>query len=403
MQTAAPAAQDTREERFDRLMDLARVLADEFRGRAAQYDRENSFPFENFDRLRETGYLYLTAPEEYGGHGVNLLEYCRLQEQLATGCGATAVAANMHWFETARLVEWRQFAAGEHEALLRRVVEESLIFSALYSEPGAGGNFIVSYTDATRVEGGFVLNGRKVFASLSPVMTHAIVSATVADAQGLALLGLLVPRDLPGVTIRETWDAMGMRGSGSHELILTDAFVPASEVLHTSVPASPDLFQMIGLIWFQLGLAAVYTGVATAAREMAVAHCRDFKAPYRPRTVGHLPGNQFRIGEMDVLLGAARAYRDTIAQRWRDRELLPYDALLQAAMAKHFATQQAQTIVDLAMQTVGSAAYLRKHPLERLYRDVRAGQIHPLNADTILEAAGKHALDIPASVEPRWG
>jgi alkylation response protein AidB-like acyl-CoA dehydrogenase len=388
-------------DRAGRIRELSAALAEEFGARAAQHDRENSFPYENFARLRETGYLYLTAPTEYGGLGATLLEFCRAQERLATGCAATALATNMHWFEVGWLAEWARMVSDEHAALLREVVTRDLIFAALYSEPGAGGNFTVSFTEARREEAGYVVDGHKTFGSLSPVMTHLIASATCIDDGKAELLSLLVPRDAAGVEVRDNWDAMGMRATGSHDVLLRNVWVPEEAVLHRSVPGCLDHFQMVGLIWFQLGLAAVYTGLASAAQGIAARHGREFTPPTRLQPVGHQPANAHRLGEMEALLGTMRAYRDETATLWMERALAPEDALVRAGLAKHVATHQALRVVDLAIQTVGSAAYARKHPLERLCRDARAGTLHPFHADTALEAAGKRVLGIPLEADLR--
>src|SRR5438876_10624943 len=160
-------------ERRARLLELAGRLADDFSTRAAEHDRTGSFPHENYRAMAEAGYLGLTAPRELGGWGANLEELCLAQERLARGCQATALAVNMHLFAMGmQAEEWRSRSTPKTEALLRATARGEVILAGTMSEAETGSSIIFATTRATPVESGFRVNGRKIFCSLGPAMTH---------------------------------------------------------------------------------------------------------------------------------------------------------------------------------------------------------------------------------------
>jgi alkylation response protein AidB-like acyl-CoA dehydrogenase len=392
------------EDRSARLIALAGELADEFATRAAEHDRDGSFPFENIARLKETKYTALVLPEEQGGLGADVVDFCRCQERLAQGCGATALAINMHLFGLGSMVERGDLLHPQAQDFLRAVGHEQKIMGGGLTEPETGGNWGLFVSRAMKDGDSYVLNGRKTFTSLAPVIDYFMVLVTVQDPDAGLLGGtFLVPRETPGLEIIETWDALGMRGTASHDLIITDCRVSSSQALRLRrigeiLPEDVSLFA-----WFSLSVASIYTGIAVAALNFAKEFADRHQPMPLPRPIKHLPGVQFAVAEAETLLAATRAYTLETAKAWASGETFTgEEGLRRVCMPKYFATNNALRIVDLAMEVVGAVGFLKKHPLERYYRDVRAGVNHPFSNARMRELIGKNALGIPLLDMPRW-
>src|SRR5580704_5635526 len=220
-----------REQRF---IDMAGEMADDFAKRAAIHDEEGSFPFENYERLKDSGYTRLIIPESLGGLGATMLERIKAQERLAQGCGATALAINMHFNTVGLLIDvHRKFKGPNVEQKLRRIAAEQLICGGSGSEPD---NAIVALrprTAARPVDGGWLVNGRKIFGTQSVAMDLFFAEAVYEDGpRGPTILTLFIsPRDTPGLAFKNDWHVMGMRATASRSSELKDAFVPDADVV----------------------------------------------------------------------------------------------------------------------------------------------------------------------------
>jgi alkylation response protein AidB-like acyl-CoA dehydrogenase len=392
-------------EKLEQLVELAGRLADDFATRAAEHDRANSFPFENIEALKQAGYTALVVPERHGGLGADLLDYVACQERLAQGCGPTALAINMHLFGIGSMVERAPMPERPEQGLFLNLVgRQRKIIGGGLSEPESGGDWGIFSTRARRDGEAYVLNGRKVFTSLSPVVDFFMVMATVEDDGPLSSATFPVARNAPGLELVETWDAMGMRATASHDLILKNVRVPAATMADRR-PVGPLGADAISLFaWFELSIAAVYTGVALAAMNFT----RDFTSRFKPitlqRPINHLPGVQFAFAEAQTLLAQSRALYRGIAREYLDsrHSFDGEEGLARLIIAKYAAVNNAIAIVDQCMEIAGAHGFLRRNPLERLFRDVRAGLNHPLSNARAREFIGKAALGIPMSTTPRW-
>ncbi|HVA69259.1 MAG TPA: acyl-CoA dehydrogenase family protein [Candidatus Binataceae bacterium] len=382
-------------EREQRFVDLAAMLAGEFAARAAKHDEEGSFPHENYDRLKETGYTVLTIPSELGGLGASMLERIKAQERLAQGCGATALAINMHFNVLELLIGlWRKFQDPKVREKLSRVVDERLICGGSGSEPDNAVLIMRPRTTARRVDGGWLLNGRKIFGTQSVAMDLYFIEATWEDApEGARVLSLFVPpRDTPGLQFKDDWHTMGMRASASRSAELKDAFVPDSAVvMRRRATTSPRVTRAFAKAPFSIG--APYIGIAVAARDFVVEFMRDRPRYPLKHPMSHLPSVYNKVGEMDILIEGARAVMYKAAA-----EIYLDDGASWAAKsvaARLIAIENSVRVVDLAMRAVGGASYFRRLPLERYFRDVRAGLYHPFDTDESLEFVGKSAFGFP--------
>ena len=382
-------------EREQRFIDLAAALADEFAPRAAQHDEEGSFPYENYARLKETGYTAMTIPEALGGLGASLLERIKAQERLAQGCGATALAINMHFNTVGLLIDLhRKFKAPNVERMLRRISGDKLICGGSGSEPDNAVINLRPRTTARLVEGGWIVNGRKIFSTQSIALDFFFAEAICEDApQGPTIITFFTPpRETPGLTFKDDWKVMGMRATASNSSELKDAFVAdESIVLQRPVSRSGRVTKVFAKAPFTIG--APYIGIAAAARNFTVEFMRDRQRFPLKHPMSHLPAVYNKVGEMDLLLEGARAAMwKAAAEVDRDD---PQSWSRKAVAARMIAVENSVRVVDLALRAVGGSSYFKRLPLERLFRDVRAGLYHPFDSDESIEFLGKSAFGIP--------
>jgi alkylation response protein AidB-like acyl-CoA dehydrogenase len=381
-------------DREQRFIDLAATLADEFAPRAAQYDETESFPYENYARLRESGYSIMTVPEELGGAGASLLERIKAQERLAQGCGATALAINMHLNVLGLAIDtWRRFKTPHVENLLRKIVSGRLIVGGSGSEPDNAASFLRPRAAARRVDGGWVVNGRKIFGTQSIALDLYFTEATCDNGPEKAtIITFLIPRDTPGLVIKDDWHTMGMRSTASNSSELKDAFVPESAViLERPVLTRGGVINTFIRAPFSIG--AVYVGIAVAARNFVVDFMRERPRFPLKKPMSHLPSVYNKVGEMDMLIESARAVTWKAAAEVEQER--PRTWARKSVAARMVAMENSVRVVDLALRAVGGASYFKRLPLERYYRDVRAGLYHPFDSDETLEFLGKSAFGIP--------
>ena len=385
-------------EREQGFIDLAITLADDFATRAAQHDEEGSFPYENYRRLKETGYTILTVPEELGGMGASLLERVKTQERLAQGCGPTALAINMHFNVMGLLINlWHKRKTPIVESMLRKIVQDRLIVGGSGSEPDNAISVLRPKTQAVRIDGGWRVSGRKIFSTQSIALDRYFAEATWKEGehqgkQPGTVISFMIPRDTPGFIIKDDWNTMGMRSTESRSTELQDAFIPESNVfLERPVFTRGGVTDLFPRAPFTIG--SVYIGIAIAARDFVVEFMRDRSRFPLKKPMSHLPSVYNKVGEMDALIETARAVMWKAAAE-ADQEA-PRRWIRKSVAARMVAMENSVRVVDLAMRTVGGIAYFKRLPLERYYRDVRAGLFHPFDADETLELLGKTAFGIP--------
>ena len=385
-------------EREQGFIDLATTLADDFATRAAQHDEEGSFPYENYRRLKETGYTILTVPEELGGMGASLLERVKTQERLAQGCGPTALAINMHFNVMGLLINlWHKRKTPIVESMLRKIVQDRLIVGGSGSEPDNAISVLRPKTQAVRIDGGWRVSGRKIFSTQSIALDRYFAEATWKEGehqgkQPGTVISFMIPRDTPGFIIKDDWNTMGMRSTESRSTELQDAFIPESNVfLERPVFTRGGVTDLFPRAPFTIG--SVYIGIAIAARDFVVEFMRDRPRFPLKKPMSHLPSVYNKVGEMDALIETARAVMWKAAAE-ADQEA-PRRWIRKSVAARMVAMENSVRVVDLAMRTVGGIAYFKRLPLERYYRDVRAGLFHPFDTDETLELLGKTAFGIP--------
>lgn len=386
-------------DRQQHIVDLAGELADTFAKRASEKEWAGHFPYENYRDLHETGYLQLTVPRELGGWGADILEVLLGQARLAQGCPSTALVTTMHLTNIVRIGAGASVSGSSSlfERICREVVENGALINNAASEPATGspsrgGRF--STTARRQADGSWIINGRKNYTTGSSVLHFFLVTCSIedespAEANLLPLTvqraSMFVPRETPGVRIEETWNSLGMRLSASHDLVLENVHV-GPEAFTTVLNNLPPT---ISGPW-ALPVAAVYLGIAQGARNEAVRFAKNRRPNSLNQPISSLPHIQEKVAKMDLALMQSEAVLFGLAEQClRDPASIPASRF---AAAKYLATNHAVEVTDLAMRLVGGAALSLSLPLQRYYRDVRAGFNNPPQDDTTLALLSQEAF-----------
>ncbi len=373
--------------------------------RAPGYDRDNTFFTEDFQELRDAGYLTMPIPEALGGRGMSLADVAREQRRLGYYAAPTALALNMHlyWLGVAADL-WR---AGDRS--LQWVLEEAAnghIFAAGHAESGNDIPLLLSTTQAERVDGGYRFTGHKSFGSLTPVWTFlGLHGLDTSDPAAPKVVHAFMPRSTEGYTVRDTWNTMGMRATRSDDTILDGAFVPDHYIARV-VPAGAagiDQFVLATLAWALLGFANIYFGLAQRAMDVTIDAVKKKQSIALTRSMAYHPGVQHAVAAMGMELEAIGPHLDSIGDDWSTG--VDHGAMWVAKLfaAKYRAAEGSWRVVDQAMDLSGGLGIFRRAGIERLFRDARLGRIHPANSLLTHEIVGKSLLGINPDEQPRWG
>ena len=384
----------------------ARVLAP----RAAQHDREATFPIENFRDMAGEGLLGICVPKAEGGAGASFRTYCLAAAELGRYCGATALSWNMHVCSTlwtgalADDLEMSEAERQEHNARrdlhYKRIVGDGAIYSQPFSEGGAAAAGAAAFgTEAKPVDGGFLVSGKKIFASLSGAADYYGILCT-ERAEGDAAsrrntLYLAIPAKAQGVSVVGDWDPLGMRGTVSRTLLLKDVFVPEDEMLmprgvyFRAATSWPHMF---------LTLSPTYMGLAQAAYDFTVAYLRGELPGTPPVKRRMFPTKQIAVAEMRIMLEQTKAlWFQAVSEARADPSK---EQVLRAYAAQFTVMENANALAAKAIRTCGGQAMLKNLALERIYRDSRCGSLMlPWTAEICLDRIGREALYEPGETD----
>jgi alkylation response protein AidB-like acyl-CoA dehydrogenase len=275
-----------------------------------------------------------------------------------------------------------------YQKVCSSIVQQKKLINSAHSEsatgsPARGG---LPQTQAKAQESGeWILNGRKTYTSLAPILDYFIVSATLEDTGEVG--EFILSRDLDGLSIEETWNSISMRATRSDDLILENVRVPKEGLLY--IKKGPNEPKPQG--WL-LHIPACYLGIAIAARNEAVSFAQSYQPNSLPHPISEVPKVRERIGKMDVELTAARHFLYGVARKWDEHPDNRSELVGELAAVKYIATNTALSVVDEAMRIVGAKSLQADHPLQRYYRDVRAGLHNPPADDLTLELMAKRAF-----------
>ena len=394
-----------------RMVDLAEEHSANFAATAAEHDREGTFPIENVTAMKKSGFSAAGVPVEFGGMGVTSVHDCIVAlNRLGRGEASTPLAYTMHLSRTLSTVRTLRLAIASgnqarrrrSEEMLKKIGAGELFITVANSERGA--DVRTSKTLATKTDGGWLFNGTKTFATGSPAADVLAVRARYINESGEERMGATIaPIDRPGVKIMNNWDGLGMRASGSHDVVFTDYFVSDEEFDDTGKYGEFNApFLALGTN-SSMGLSSIFLGIAETAHELAISAIN--------RRDGSLyPMNQTTIAENEIDLAAARGILSRGAQYYDEfyqtgvefpvgeidnSPETAFKMIKNGACTKKFVMETAATIVDRCVTLYGGGAYVSDNPMAKLYRDVRAGQfMQPWARNQAIEIIGKVALDL---------
>jgi len=385
--------------------ELSQDLLERCRERAPEYDRENRFFQEDFDELKGAGYLQMTVPTEFGGHGMRLHDVSRMTRKLASYAPATALALNMHHYWVGLAADlWR--SGDKCMEWILKASTDGKIFAAGHSESGNDLPLLLSSTDAKPNGTGYHFTGRKSFGSLTPAWDWlGIHGMDTTDPDAPKIVHAFIPRSAEGISIKETWDVMGMRATQSEDTILENVFADKEHITRV-VPAGAagvDDFVLGVFAWALLNFGNVYYGLAQRAHEIVVDAVKSKGALGLTRSMAYHPTVQYGVAENFMALEAVGAQLESVTRDWSATDQHGPEFMPRIIAAKYNAVEGAWKVVDRAMELSGGFGMFKKNELERLFRDARAGRFHPANSMLTHELLGKMALGIDPDEQPRWG
>ena len=385
-----------------RLVTIADELSHQLAARAAEHDRDGTYPFEAIDALKATGYFAAPIPIELGGLGVSSAhDLVVASSRLARGDASVAIGVNMHLVAVLNMVRRHSVAveakaerrARAFAASLEQITRDGVVLAAAISERGQ--DLTRPGTVATRTGSGWRIDGRKMFCTMSPAATDLYVAVTYADEEGVERYAYaMVPTHAPGVVIHDDWDAMGMRASGSNSVSLEGVELPEAGVRGGFVAGDV-------LPYMERNL---HSGLFHAAASLGIAESADAIA--RRGIAGRINGDarpRMQVADNAVDLAVSRGVlsraADLIdehraANPASDGSADELSALFaEAQAAKAFVNEAAARVVDRALALSGGAGYVNGSPLARAYRDVKAGTfMHPLGANRAYDYLAQVAL-----------
>jgi alkylation response protein AidB-like acyl-CoA dehydrogenase len=364
------------------IIDTAEELGKIFASRAEHCDETDSFVAENYKLLRSSGLIEAGVPRELGGGGAEIDELAQMLRTIARYCSSTALAFSMHTHQVAIPAwRWRHQNFQPVEPLLKRVATERIILLS-----SGGSDWIAGSGTAEPVAGGYKITARKVFTSAAPAGDLLMTGAILQTKDGPPMvLHFAIPMNSPQVKVLNNWQTLGMRGTGSNDVVIEGHVVPeAAVVLKRKAGEWHLIYQIIATIAFPL-IYAVYLGVAEAARDIALGLAKKRRPDHHVIEL---------VGKMDTaLLGAALAHESMLAAV-RKNSPGPR-SINEVMMAKHLLARHAIEAVEFAMEAAGGAGFYRSQGLERRFRDIQGVRYHPLQTGPQALYAGSMALGLP--------
>ncbi len=374
------------------VFDKASLLAPGFAARAAQHDRDASFAFENFEELSAAGLLALTVPIANGGSGAGAREAARIINIFGKADPSTALVLSMHYIHHLTIAKSDRWPAHLAARLARETIDGVALINALRVEPdlGSPSRGGLPATIARRTPDGWRITGRKTYSTGAPILKWYAVWARTDEPE--VRLGIfLVPAGLPGTRIIETWDHLGLRASGSHDVVFDDVLFPLDHEVDVRTPQqwlAPDNAQIaINAIL----VAAVYDGVAQAARDWLVGFLKTRAPASLGAPLATLPRAQEVLGGIETRLAVNARLIDSFAADYDQGRAL---SASEASIVKLTVTNNAVAAVEDALSLTSNHGLSRSNPLERHYRDVLCGRVHTPQDDATRITAGRLALGL---------
>lgn len=369
------------------LQERCRILAQDFAQRASEHDRDASAPIENYQAIREAGMLGLLVPEEYGGLGVGLLGHTLAMEELAQGCAATAMSFNMHCVASYTLTAAGAFSEDVTRRVAESIVTDRKLMANLISEAGTTNLLYstrASSTQATRVDGGYVLNGRKAFASMMSSADSALICVHPDHVENPeSVIMVVVPTDTSGLAIEPVWDTLGMRGTCSDNVLLENCFVPNEWAFDELVVPSIGDFLSTHESLINLPYTGVYLGLGLAALEAIKEIVTQRQPKGYTQSLAYHPDIRHRIGIMSANLESAR-WMLRYAAWLADDEGQSEATQLALFRAKYVVGEAVAPATRSALEMSGAHGLFKGSVVERLFRDGATATMMQPSSDVCL-------------------
>ena len=377
----------------DEAIALARGLQAGFGATAQDHDRSGSFPHANLAALRGAGLLALTCRREWGGDGLGIETASRVVETIARGEPATALVLAMQYIHHGAPAAHGEWRADGHERLTREAVASGALLNVMRVEPelGTPTRGGTPATVATKTASGWRISGRKLYATGGPGLAYFVTYASVEGGEPGAGW-FAVPAGSKGLSLVQTWDHLGMRATGSDDLVLDGVELPPELGLQTGIVPGAGLEPYTGL-WNNLVISAVYHGIAKSARDWLVRYLHERKPTNLGASLATLPRMQAAVGDIETLLATSERLLYGIAAE-ADAKGCTFPLMMQSSQAKHVICENAIKSVEIGLRLVGNPGLSRHNALERHYRDVLCARVHVPQEDMVLAMAGKAALGI---------
>jgi alkylation response protein AidB-like acyl-CoA dehydrogenase len=358
---------------------------------AKAHDRDARFPHASIACLHQAGLLSLTVPHRFGGLGGGLSQAAELLQSVGSACASTVLILAMQLSRHGALATDHRWPETARARVSRAAVRDGALLNALRVEPDLGSptrGGLPATVARRRPDGQWSLSGRKTYATGAPGLTWMEVWTRTEESE--PRLGyLLVNAHSPGVRIVESWDHLGMRATGSHDVVFEEVVIPEDHAVDLRAPAewsTPDPQQAA---WNAVGLGAVYTGIAQAARDWIA----RFLLQRRPTGLGAplaaLPRMQEKLGQIQSLLLVSERL---IASAAAETDAGPPPSMADSFLLKTVLAENAVRAVEAAAALAGNHAHSRAHPMERHLRDVLCARVHVPNEDAAHVAAGQALL-----------
>jgi alkylation response protein AidB-like acyl-CoA dehydrogenase len=394
-------------------IDIARQLSREFDRVGPGCDERNEFCHELVPLYKESGLVGIAVPKEYGGGGADIWTLSQISRELAKGDPACALAFNMH---QTMVGIFRGLIDDDAKAKwFPQIADENKLVCGPFSEERAGLMGLADTTAAPTADGGWTVNGGKTWATLCMAADIIAFNATVVDEAGIlpadhvahAMAESVFIYDMatPGISIKETWDTMGMRATGTHTVLFDDAHGPGDAMAGNFRGGLFEEFE-----WAAMTFSGCYLGLTEKAYEVT-------KASLRKKTLGATAEGsdvalkgigyvQSGLGRMKLLTETSERVLDATCQAFfdgKDRDMATYERVSWMDVSKIVTTENAIEVTDQGMRLIGGSTFRRGHALERLFRDSKSGPFHPLTTEQEYDMLGRIELglmDPPAEAAP---
>lgn len=368
---------------------LVKNTAASFKETAREHDENLTFPTENIEALRKISFPKFSIPTEYGGDGISLEELLHHQQTIAKYDGSTALAIGWHMGIIMDLGEKKSWDRDVYQRVADDTINNGALINNLATEPSTGSPTRGGKPETSAYKDGYdyIINGRKTFATLSPVLKYAIVSATIDESGEVG--NFLVDTELDGVSVHETWNSVAMRASGSHDFMLKEVRVSEKDLVNFRTPG-----KKAPAGWL-LHVPATYIGVARAAQETAMKFAKSYSPNSIEGTISELPNVQEKLGRIELLLLESEHFMYSVARKWDEAST---DGRMQMGSelgaVKTSLVNKSVEIVDLSMRVVGAKSLSEDNELQRYYRNVRAGLHNPPMDDMVIIGLAKSSIDV---------